>query len=575
MEWENAVLAFSSVLSMIGSILVAFTWAYPKDNRKKHGRILLFWLSVTDFMSSLFYFISAFGPETGRTCEALALLDIFFPVASFIWTDFIAYYLYMIVRSRGARAQYNWRRLLILFHITAWGISFIVTLIVGVTGHAGMGASDDDSDDSVNTGGWCWIKYTGHEDTFIWELIGGKLIEWASVLVIVPLLYISVACELYQIEKKNYGGTLEYRESITGIGMKKATSKLSLISDSDAVRNVFHSKQNPRVIREISEDVSIEEGKDGVEGNGHGNRIFSDESDAERLSGQLFQSGKLDNYDSSRSSFVSGNVEEHPARTILPAISSTDNNSKNGITKGTIDPINLHQASDDTSAQPKRTHSTGTTIYFTKFYLKLALLPLVFIFVRFWGSLHILLVYAKSPAAENSVIIGLQTFFDPSQGFFNAILFVLFSRSDRQEVYQNLCSFCSFCCPLWSKKFIKKPSKSSDSVIPRFQEDGVTTTNQLRDQLIHNSKDSEKKGAAPMLNVVTTNQENSPTGPGTRRSRMSRDADGDEFIVLVDLDADFECDDENRLSNFSFDSRIPSNSFSEAPPFQVPPSTQK
>lgn len=163
------VSGFSSILAMIGSLMVIFTWAYPKPNRVKPGRILLFWLSIADFLSSFFYFLSAFDSLKSRYCTELALLTIFFPIASFIWTDIIAFYLYLVVKNRSSKMPYNWKYLLIIFHILAWGISGLFIAVVGFSGKAG-----GNNDDQVsNTGGWCWIKYQGNRtDTFIWELVG-------------------------------------------------------------------------------------------------------------------------------------------------------------------------------------------------------------------------------------------------------------------------------------------------------------------------------------------------------------------------------------------------------------------
>eukprot|EP01034_Spumella_vulgaris_P007471 gene7471-9519_t len=48
---RDGLVQLSCVLSMVGSGLVILTWAYPKKNRVKQGRILLLWLSLSDFLS--------------------------------------------------------------------------------------------------------------------------------------------------------------------------------------------------------------------------------------------------------------------------------------------------------------------------------------------------------------------------------------------------------------------------------------------------------------------------------------------------------------------------------------------
>ena len=65
--------------------------------QKRKGRDLIFWLSFTDFASSVIYFLSSFETDDdGKNtdlCQTYALLGIFFPVASFLWTDFIGGFL--------------------------------------------------------------------------------------------------------------------------------------------------------------------------------------------------------------------------------------------------------------------------------------------------------------------------------------------------------------------------------------------------------------------------------------------------------------------------------------------------
>jgi hypothetical protein len=83
--------------------------------------------------------------------------------------------------------------------------------------------------------------------------------------------------------------------------------------------------------------------------------------------------------------------------------------------------------------------------FFGKFYVKLGALPLVFLFIRFWGSMRIILTYANYQNKQvNEFFAIMQAFFDPSQGFFNAILFVFLSTEDRQSLYLSLAMIFSF-----------------------------------------------------------------------------------------------------------------------------------
>lgn len=143
----------SCLLSIFGSVCVALTWAYPVENRFKHGRILLLWLSFADGISSLVYFLQTVGiSDTEDFCTIMALLGIFFPVASFLWTDFIAFYLYLTV-VRRTRNPISWTTLLRVFHVIAWSVSLVIIIVVAVFDHAGR--SNEGGDDDLiysNTG---------------------------------------------------------------------------------------------------------------------------------------------------------------------------------------------------------------------------------------------------------------------------------------------------------------------------------------------------------------------------------------------------------------------------------------
>jgi hypothetical protein len=138
-EVTNAVIQVSSILSILGSCAVMYSWAYPRSNRQKPGRILLLWLSFADLMTSNFYFIQTFNyiRNSEVLCKACALIDIFFPVAAFLWTDFIAYYIYLVVHARLSSHTLQWDKLLPRFHLIVWSLSCVILLAVLLTDHAG------------------------------------------------------------------------------------------------------------------------------------------------------------------------------------------------------------------------------------------------------------------------------------------------------------------------------------------------------------------------------------------------------------------------------------------------------
>lgn len=194
------LLRLSCFLSILGSLIVMLVCKTRKILEKQNGRHLIFWLSFSDFSSSFIYLLSSFlikdNNENTIQCKVFALLGIFFPVASFLWTDFIAYYLYSMIVSRKFKTEKEWSNLMTYFHIISWGLSAFCILIVASFDHAGRSEENGNVD---NTGGWCWVMASS-KTLILWEIIGGKLIEWMSAFIILPYLYFITARTLVNLD---------------------------------------------------------------------------------------------------------------------------------------------------------------------------------------------------------------------------------------------------------------------------------------------------------------------------------------------------------------------------------------
>lgn len=188
------ILRISCVLSILGSLIVMTACRFPETMRKKKGRTLIFWLSVSDFGTSVVYFLSTFenSEQNTPTCKTLALLGIFFPVASFFWTDFIAWHIYITIAERKIKTDQDWNRIMMIFHILAWGCSGLCISIIAIFDHAGRGED--------NTGGWCWVE-ASDKSLIYWELIGGKFVEWSSCFIWLPYMYFLTIRTLYVLEQ--------------------------------------------------------------------------------------------------------------------------------------------------------------------------------------------------------------------------------------------------------------------------------------------------------------------------------------------------------------------------------------
>lgn len=492
---RDGLVQLSCVLSMLGSALVILTWAYPRKNRNKHGRILLLWLSVADLLSSCIYFIQTFHTDGNDICEISALLGIYFPVASFLWTDCIAYFLYLVVFNRTDYQPYNWTKLLRYFHVFVWSLSLVTIILVLAFGHAGY-SSDDDANDNggSNTGGWCWIKADSPRERFIWEVIGGKLIEWMSCLVVLPYLYTSVYYQLAKVE-----GQSEVRETLdttTGEDPESQGRETPPSPMTQPTRNAL----NPADRRNKPLTVAVDVRRSPTElGDGIPN-VKSIESlyDLSDLSGNAF----IDPV-SARNSYTTtseANVISAPASP-LPAIQHT------GLSRP--------------SKVESRRASTGShsNALFSQFYLKLAAVPLVLILIRIWSSVRIILQYAY-PHEDNADAFFevMQAIFDPSQGIFNALIFVCASAEDRQNLYIIFAQARRYLWACLTCQWRRRSSYGSGSYNSSNQ------TGEIRERLI----------------------------PGGARAKANS-ASSSTHQSLLDISVDYECDSNERLSEFSFD----------------------
>ena len=152
-----ALLYVSSSLSIAGTSLVFLDhWRNPKVWARP-ARRLLTWLCVADFVTALAYLFPA--SDSSHACTAQATVGIYAPVASFMWTDCIALYVYWIVSSLKRRTWLlrSSRQVFWVFHAVCWTVPGIACLAVLLSGHAGK-------NENTETSGWCWIKTTADDD---------------------------------------------------------------------------------------------------------------------------------------------------------------------------------------------------------------------------------------------------------------------------------------------------------------------------------------------------------------------------------------------------------------------------
>ena len=510
----DGIVQLSCVLSMLGSMLVILTWAYPRKNRSKHGRILLLWLSIADLLSSCVYFIQTFHRQGKSICEISSLLGIFFPVASFLWTDCIAFFLYLVVSNRTCYQPYNWDKLLRNFHIFVWTLSILTIILVFAFGHAGY-ASDDDGNDGAadNTGGWCWITADSPTERFIWEIIGGKFIEWTSCLIILPYLYTSVYFQLARVEGQiEARTTIDTRETaVTTTGQEHHQNiKLEHVNQTSTI---LPSVQNVLISNNTTTTVVRHSPVEGMP------KVKSIESlyDMSDLSGNAFIDTFSNNSTTNRISLSPSEIN-----TPIHTQSNQLNQPLVNFTNNTDNIRKIEPRLTSTNSYTSSSHSR----FFNKFYIKLAAVPIILICIRLWSSIRIILQFAR-PHKNNadSFFEVMQAFFDPSQGIFNALIFVFASTEDRMNLYnvliraqryswKYLCYFCCYCM-YYTKRTSRQSSREKSSLNSSNEERG------LRDRLIQ------------------------------PRAKADSCSTGGHPSLL--LDDEFECDSAERMSEFSFD----------------------
>ena len=161
-SWSAYISMVSSLASMVGSVLIILSFVLWKDLRTVARAILVF-LAIADLMTAIGYFFGGIvylhyevndnGTAASehmfqRLCTAQSFLTTVFPISSFLWTAHLAIYLFVAIVLRKVQVA---RRMILLFHIVAWGIPLAICIPAVAAGILG-------SAESRSSVSWCWIK---------------------------------------------------------------------------------------------------------------------------------------------------------------------------------------------------------------------------------------------------------------------------------------------------------------------------------------------------------------------------------------------------------------------------------
>ncbi|ETO07846.1 hypothetical protein RFI_29543, partial [Reticulomyxa filosa] len=152
------------------------------------------YLSIADACTALGYLISVLNCP-GCVCaywkkELYTLLTIYFPVASFLWTDCIGLYAY------GAANQGKWMRnrekLFRIFSVVCWLTPLAIVVAIALIDSTV--SNEPITFGGSSAGAWCWIQ------KFWFQFLGGKGVEWISYIFLF-FIYVMTFRRLWEIQQ--------------------------------------------------------------------------------------------------------------------------------------------------------------------------------------------------------------------------------------------------------------------------------------------------------------------------------------------------------------------------------------
>ncbi len=209
-----AATILSSLASVVGSLLIIGTFLRWKDMRTV-ARMILVFLAIADLLTGIGYIFGAAiywkyqynychynssiptnttgYEEYQRLCTAQSFFTTLFPIASFFWTANLSIYLFIAV---GLHKSDLAKKLMIPFHLTAWGVPLVICVALLSSNHLGSSTGQSNAD-------WCWIKSENQDYTtyFMLEFVAGKM--WELLIIILSLtLFLAVKIIIWRRYKK-------------------------------------------------------------------------------------------------------------------------------------------------------------------------------------------------------------------------------------------------------------------------------------------------------------------------------------------------------------------------------------
>ena len=186
-ESLNLILTTTAAsLSIVGTVVIFVTFFLWPDLRTNARRMITF-MSVGDFILAGGNIVGLWGPD-GVICKVQAAFGIAAILSSFFWTVYLSLYFYLTI-CRRISCELE-KRVMVLFHTTAWGIPLVIAVLAVGLNEVGHGNDFDSA-------GWCWIRINRHQwkEATLWMFIAGKGWEFISYFSI-TLFYVLVKLQI-------------------------------------------------------------------------------------------------------------------------------------------------------------------------------------------------------------------------------------------------------------------------------------------------------------------------------------------------------------------------------------------
>ena len=184
----HVVVGVTSVLSMIGALLIILSYILIRDIRTKAREIIVN-LSLMDFMAAASNFIGVVSnlariatadPQNtviNNLCIAQASFALYGTISSILWTICVAVYVFLRILLENSKVA---QRAVYGFYVVCYGVPFIMTLWFSLTGKLGV--------DPYGGSGWCSIKVY---DNLLNPIFGNDIWIYMTII-LVPLIFISL-----------------------------------------------------------------------------------------------------------------------------------------------------------------------------------------------------------------------------------------------------------------------------------------------------------------------------------------------------------------------------------------------